>query len=323
MSNFRKGVRQIRFHLPQSRLSLDRLASKFALALTIMPLLLVVLIFIALLLRTLPILQVKSIFELLTGQVWQPFQGQFGFYPFIMGTVWVTLVAMIISIPVCLLSAIYLSEYARPAVRSFSKPLLDLLAGIPSVVYGVWGVVTIVPWVKNMLAPLLSKWLGFMPLFALNNPTGFSVLSGGIILAVMIAPFVIAVTYEIMSSIPSGLREASLALGATRWQTIKHVLLPKAASGIFAGIVLGASRALGETMAVLMVVGNVPKTPTSLFDAAYPLTALIANNYGEMLSIPLYDAALLGSMLILLGVVIVFNVFSTLVLRHVTEGWAK
>jgi len=286
-------------------------------------LLLVVLIFIALLLRTLPILQVKSIFELLTGQVWQPFQGQFGFYPFIMGTVWVTLVAMIISIPVCLLSAIYLSEYARPAVRSFSKPLLDLLAGIPSVVYGVWGVVTIVPWVKNMLAPLLSKWLGFMPLFALNNPTGFSVLSGGIILAVMIAPFVIAVTYEIMSSIPSGLREASLALGATRWQTIKHVLLPKAASGIFAGIVLGASRALGETMAVLMVVGNVPKTPTSLFDAAYPLTALIANNYGEMLSIPLYDAALLGSMLILLGVVIVFNVFSTLVLRHVTEGWAK
>jgi phosphate transport system permease protein len=323
MSNFRKGARQIRFHLPQSRLSLDRLASKFALALTIMPLLLVVLIFIALLLRTLPILQVKSIFELLTGQVWQPFQGQFGFYPFIMGTVWVTLVAMIISIPVCLLSAIYLSEYARPAVRSFSKPLLDLLAGIPSVVYGVWGVVTIVPWVKNMLAPLLSKWLGFMPLFALNNPTGFSVLSGGIILAVMIAPFVIAVTYEIMSSIPSGLREASLALGATRWQTIKHVLLPKAASGIFAGIVLGASRALGETMAVLMVVGNVPKTPTSLFDAAYPLTALIANNYGEMLSIPLYDAALLGSMLILLGVVIVFNVFSTLVLRHVTEGWAK
>jgi len=323
MSNFRKGARQIRFHLPQSRLSLDRLARKFALALTIMPLLLVILIFIALLLRTLPILRVKSIFELLTGQVWQPFQGQFGFYPFIMGTVWVTLVAMIISIPVCLLSAIYLSEYASLAARSFIKPLLDLLAGIPSVVYGVWGVLTIVPWVKNMLAPLLNKWLGFMPLFALNNPTGFSVFSGGFVLAVMIAPFIIAVTYEIMSSIPSGLREASLALGATRWQTIKHVLLPKAASGIFAGIVLGASRALGETMAVLMVVGNVPKSPTSLFDAAYPLTALIANNYGEMLSIPLYDAALLGSMLILLGVVIFFNVFSALVLRHVTEGWAK
>jgi phosphate transport system permease protein len=316
-------MRQIGFPLPQSRLSLDRLARKFALALTIMPLLLVILIFIALLLRTLPILRVKSIFELLTGQVWQPFQGQFGFYPFIMGTVWVTLVAMIISIPVCLLSAIYLSEYASLAARSFIKPLLDLLAGIPSVVYGVWGVLTIVPWVKNMLAPLLNKWLGFIPLFALNNPTGFSVFSGGFVLAVMIAPFIIAVTYEIMSSIPSGLREASLALGATRWQTIKHVLLPKAASGIFAGIVLGASRALGETMAVLMVVGNVPKSPTSLFDAAYPLTALIANNYGEMLSIPLYDAALLGSMLILLGVVIFFNVFSALVLRHVTEGWAK
>jgi phosphate transport system permease protein len=316
-------MRQIGPLLPQSRLSLDRLARKFALALTIMPLLLVILIFIALLLRTLPILRVKSILELLTGQVWQPFQGQFGFYPFIMGTVWVTLVAMIISIPVCLLSAIYLSEYASPTARSFIKPLLDLLAGIPSVVYGVWGVLAIVPWVKNMLAPLLNKWLGFMPLFALNNPTGFSVFSGGFVLAVMITPFIIAVTYEIMSSIPSGLREASLALGATRWQTIQHVLLPKAASGIFAGIVLGASRALGETMAVLMVVGNVPKSPTSLFDAAYPLTALIANNYGEMLSIPLYDAALLGSMLILLGVVIFFNVFSALVLRHVTEGWAK
>jgi phosphate transport system permease protein len=133
----------------------------------------------------------------------------------------------------------------------------------------------------------------------------------------MVAPFIIAISYEVLQAVPRGLREASLAIGATNWQTIKYAVVPQTLTGLLAGIVLGASRALGETMAVMMVVGNVARVPTSIFDPAYPLPALIANNYGEMLSIPLYDAALLGAALILLVVVLVFNIISTLILHRI------
>jgi phosphate transport system permease protein len=283
-----------------------------------LPLVIAIAMLIALLARARPILEAKPLWNLLTGQTWKPLQGEFGFFPFIVGTVWVTTVAMVLAVPPCLLTAIYLAEYAQPAVSTVTKPLIDLLAAIPSVVYGVWGVVVIVPWVEDSIAPFLGKWLGSsIPLFAVNNPTGFSILAGGIVLAVMVAPFIIAVTYEVMQTVPEGMREASLAVGATRWQTIRYAVLPRARAGIIAGVVLGSSRALGETMAVLMVVGNVAKVPTSIFDAAYPLPALIANNYGEMLSIPLYDAALLGAALILLLIVLIFNIIATLALRTV------
>jgi phosphate transport system permease protein len=300
-----------------SRRGQDRLAGRIFFITALLPLVLLVLIIIALLLRTRPILEIASLKDLLTGRVWQPLQGKFGFYPFILGTVWVTLVAMVLAVPACLLSSIYLVEYAHASTKAVMKPLVDLLSGIPSVVYGVWGIVAIVPWVQNTLAPFFRRWLAPIPLFAVNNPTGFSVLSGGIVLAVMVAPLIIAVTFEVMQAIPEGLREASLAIGSTRWQTIKFVVLPRALPGIMAAIVLGFSRAFGETMAVLMVVGNVPKAPTSIFDAAYPLTALIANNYGEMLSIPLYDSALLGAALVLLVIVLLFNILSALVLNHI------
>ncbi len=302
--------------LPRRRTK-DWLAGKAFSALATLPLVIGIAVLIALIGRTWPILQTHSFWGLLTGQIWKPLQGEFGFLPFIAGTVWVTTVSIILAVPPCLLTAIYLAEYARPAVRTVTKPLIDLLAAIPSVVYGVWGVVVIVPWVEDYISPFLGRWLGgVIPIFATDNPTGYSVLAGGIVLAVMVAPFIIAVTYEVMHTVPEGMREASLAVGATRWQTIKYAVLPRALPGIIAGVVLGSSRALGETMAVLMVVGNVVKIPTSIFDPAYPLPALIANNYGEMMSIPLYDAALLGAALILLLIVLVFNIISTLILRH-------
>jgi len=301
-----------------SRRQRDRWAARLFLTATILPLALVLLMLGALLARTWPILRTQPLWQLLTGHTWRPLRGQFGFYPFIAGTVWVTVVAVVMAVPPCLLSAFYLVEYAQPFVRSVAKPLLDLLAGIPSVVYGVWGVVAVVPWVQEVLAPTLGRWLGFLPLFAPNNPSGFSVLAGGVVLAAMIAPFIVAVTYEVLISVPNDLREASLAVGATRWQTVKHAIAPCVLPGLVAGIALGASRALGETMAVLMVVGNVAQVPSSIFDPAYPLPALIANNYGEMLSIPLYDAALLGAALMLLLMVILFNAAATLVLRHFT-----
>jgi phosphate transport system permease protein len=299
-----------------SRKAKDRLAGRIFFTITILPFTILVLMLIALALRSAPILQTATLWELLSGRTWKPFQGLFGFYPFIAGTMWVTAVAMLLAVPPCLLSAIYLAEYARPKVNAIIHPLLDLLAGIPSVVYGVWGMVAIVPWVQR-LAPQASRYLGFIPIFANSNPTGFNILAGGIVLAVMVMPFIIAVTYEVMRAVPAGLREASLAVGATRWQTVKYALIPQTLPGIIAGVVLGASRALGETMAVMMVVGNVAKVPGSIFDPAYPLTALIANNYGEMLSIPLYDAALLGAALVLLLVVLIFNIISTLILRKI------
>jgi phosphate transport system permease protein len=267
--------------------------------------------------RAAPILQDNSLVELLTGRVWHPTQGLFGFWPFISGTAWVTLVAMLLTTPVCLLCALYLSEYARPRTTRAVKPLLDLLAGIPSVVYGVWGVLAIVPLVQR-LNPAIEGSLGFLPLFVSDNPTGFSVLTGAIVLAVMVTPFIIAVTYEVLRAVPQELRQASLAVGATHWQTVKHAVLPQALPGIIAGCVLGLSRALGETMAVLMVVGNVAQAPASIFDPAYPLPALIANNYGEMMSIPRYEAALMGAALVLLVVVLGFNLLSAMALRRLT-----
>ncbi|MEW5870458.1 MAG: phosphate ABC transporter permease subunit PstC [Chloroflexota bacterium] len=294
----------------------DRLASVAFFIVTAFPMVILLAILIALMVRSWPILQAKSLAALLFGRTWRPLQGEFGFFPFIAGTFWVTIMAMILAVPPCLLSAIYLAEYCRPRTAAIVKPLLDLLAGIPSVVYGVWGMVAIVPWVQRS-APQISKVLGFMPLFEVNNPTGFSILAGGIVLAVMVAPFIIAVTYEVLQTVPDGARQASLAVGATRWQTIRHAVLPQTMSGIVAGVVLGASRALGETMAVLMVVGNVAKVPSSIFDPTYPLPALIANNYGEMMSIPLYDAALLGAALVLLLIILFFNITSTLALRHI------
>jgi phosphate transport system permease protein len=218
------------------------------------------------------------------------------------------------------LTAIYLAEYAPPRTRALFKPFIDLLAGIPSVVYGVWGMLTVVPFVEKVVAPILNRRLGFIPLFRTDNPTGYGILAGGLVLAVMVFPIIISVAEEVIRAVPQGLREASLAMGATRWQTVKHVVLRRAMPGVMAAVVLGFSRAFGETMAVLMVVGNVAQVPHSIFDAAYPLTALIANNYGEMMSIPLYDAALLGAALILLLVVLIFNVASRLVLLRLVRS---
>jgi phosphate transport system permease protein len=282
--------------------------------LTLAATLLVPVIAVALFLRARPILAAVPLKDLLLSTAWHPLKGEFGFYPFIMGTLWVTGVAMVLAVPPSLLTAIYLAEYAPAWFRAVAKPLIDLLAGIPSVVYGVWGMLTIVPLVEKTVAPVLNRALGVLGLFRIDNPTGYGVLAGGLVLAVMVFPIIIAVAEEVIQAVPQGLREASLALGATRWQTIRNVVLRRAWPGVMAAVVLGLSRAFGETMAVLMVVGNVVQVPHSVFDAAYPLTALIANNYGEMMSIPLYDAALLGGALILLLIVLAFNTASRLVL---------
>ena len=299
-----------------SRARTNRAAQRTFFIITLVPVALIIIVAAALVVRSYPILNSYSLSDLLLGETWRPNNGEFGFRPFILGTLWVTTVGVLLSVPPCLLVSIYLAEYAHNRTRTIAKPILDVLAAIPPVVYGVWGLLSIVPFVDDVLAPLSERWFGSFSIFAVTQPTGFGILAGGIVLAVMIAPLIISVIFEVLSTVPNDLRHASLAVGATQWQTIRTVVLPQVLPGIVAAIVLGASRALGETIAVLMVVGNVPNIPTSVFDSAYPLPALIANNYGEMMSIPLYDAALLGAALVLLVVILIFNILSTLVLQR-------
>jgi phosphate transport system permease protein len=303
----------------RKRQAKDRLARRLMIAVTLAVVLLLPLIAVALLMRSRSVLTTVPLADLLFGTEWNPTKGAFGFLPFILGTVWVTVLALIIAVPPSLLTAIYLAEYARPRLRAVVNPIIDLLAGIPSVVYGVWGVLTVVPFVGKTLAPTLDRYLGVVPLFRNTNPTGYNILSGSLVLAVMVFPFIIAVGQDVIYAVPQGLREASLALGATRWQTVRKVVFRRAWPGVLAAIVLGLSRAFGETMAVLMVVGNVAKVPHSIFDAAYPLPALIANNYGEMMSYPNYEAALMGAALILLLIVLAFN----LAARAVLVRWIR
>lgn len=277
------------------------------------PLFLLLVMVIGFVLRIQPLLEHSTVWEILSGTQWRPSAGEFGLLTFISGTLSVTLLALLLAVPLCMLASLYLVEYARRRALTAILPVIDLLAGIPSVVYGVWGLLVIVPLVPRLSA-FVQPWLGSIPLFAANNPTGYSILSGGIVLAVMISPIIISISIEVLRTVPEGLRQGSLALGATRWHTIKKVVLPRALPGLIAAVVMGLSRAFGETLAVMMVVGNTPLIPSSIFDPGYPLTALIANNYGEMLSVPLYDSALMGAALLLLVIVIIFNLGAALVL---------
>ncbi len=178
-------------------------------------------------------------------------------------------------------------------------------------VYGLCGVLVIVPFVR-----MLGEFLGKLT-------TGYSLLSGGLILAVMVTPFVISVSVEVLRMVPDQVRESALALGATKWETVKHVVLKKARRGLIAAVVLGFARAFGETMAVLMVVGNVAEVPSSIFDPAYPLPALIANNYGEVMSIPLYDSALMSAALILMVLVALFSLTAHYTLLTTGGRWEE
>ena len=200
MTTFKLALRQRLF----PRRDQDRNGSRVLFVLTLIPIILLIGIGAALVIKTIPIINAQSLPELLGGTVWKPMKGLFGYLPFISSTLWVTLLALVLAVPPCILTAIYLSEYASNAVRSFMRPVLDLLAAIPSVVYGVWGMLVIVPWVQNKVIPFAKSFPNGFPLLESKNPTGFSILSGAIVLAVMVAPFIIAVTHEVVINCPRG-----------------------------------------------------------------------------------------------------------------------
>ncbi|MCW3083918.1 MAG: phosphate transporter permease subunit PstC [Bacteroidetes bacterium] len=287
------------------RIVKDKAVKNIFLLLTVSSVLLVVLIFIGLYYKSVPILHSTSLSHLLFSSEWKPSKAQFGFAAFIAGTLWVTLIAIVIALPLSLLCAIYLSQYAPRRLTRFLNPLIDLLSGIPPVVYGVWGVLVVVPFIQEHVAPHFVEY-----------SSGYSVLAGGVVLAIMIFPLIINILGEVFANVPKELSEASLSIGATQWQTIKYVLLKKSRPGIVAAVVLAISRAFGETIAVLMVCGNIPESPHSVFDSCYPLPALIANNYGEMMSVPLYDSALMFAALILFVIIFLFNAGSRIILNR-------
>jgi phosphate transport system permease protein len=258
--------------------------------------------------KAIPILDQVSLGEILWSNEWQPSSGKFGFFPFIFSSLIVTAIGLILMIPFGLFPAIYLTQYASPRTLKVMRSVIDILAGIPSVIHGVWGVLIVVPLVAEYIAPVFGK-----------NTTGYTILAGGIVLAIATLPFVLHMLLEVFRSIPVELKEAALSLGATYWETIKKVILRKAFPGIIAAFALGVSKAFGETIAVLMVVGNIVQLPKGVFDAGYPLPALIANNYGEMLSIPMYDSALMFAALLLFIIVLIFNFFSRLAIQRTTQ----
>ena len=193
----------------------DRFAGGVMAALSLLVVALAVLMVVALAMRSRPLLDVQPPGKLLASSEWHPLQGEFGFLTFIAGTVWVTLLAMALAVPPCLLCAIYLAEYAPRRLREIVKPVVDLLAGIPSVVYGLWGILMVVPFVRDVLAPLADRHLRAIPLLRADNLTGYGILASGVVLAVMVFPVIISVTQEVIRAVPNGMREAALALGAT------------------------------------------------------------------------------------------------------------
>lgn len=265
---------------------------------------LIIVLFAGLVFKSAPILEKHSLSNLLFSSEWKPMKDQFGFLPFILSTIYVTLIALTIAVPLSILTSVYLVEFAPKKYLKLTLPLIDMLAGIPSVIFGIWGVIIIVPFIREYLGPAFGY-----------ETSGYCILSGGIVLAIMVFPIMIHMMMEILKTVPKELHEATLSLGANKWETIKFVVLRKALPGIVATVILGFSRAFGETIAVLMVAGNVVKSPTSVFDAGYPLPALIANNYGEMLSIPMYDSALMFAALILFIIIFGFNVLSGIILK--------
>jgi phosphate transport system permease protein len=253
----------------------------------------------------------------LTGRDWKPAESIFGALPFIYGTIVSSLIALVISVPISLGIAIFLTEQAPKRIATPISFMVELLAAIPSVVYGLWGIFVLAPFIRDYLGVFLEKYLGWLPLFQ-GRLTGIGMLTGGIILALMTTPIITAVVRDILEVVPQQQREAALALGATKWETTL-IVLGNAASGIAGAVVLGLGRALGETMAVTMVIGNSPQITASLFEPAYTIASVLAANFAEATD-KLYLSALIEMGLVLFLVTFVVNAFAKLLIMSVARG---
>jgi phosphate transport system permease protein len=249
--------------------------------------------------------------------VWDPVGEQFGGLTFLYGTLVTSLIALFLAVPIGLSMSIFLSELSPEWLSNPISFMVELLAAIPSVIYGIIGIFILVPWMRNSGEPFLKSTLGFLPFFK-GTPYGVGMLTAGVILAIMILPFIISVSREVLLAVPSTQREAILSLGATRWEMIWVAVLPFARSGIMGSVFLALARALGETMAVTMVIGNRPDIKLSLFEPAYTMAAVIANEFTEATS-DFYIQSLIEIGLILFIVTILIHALARLLIYSVTS----
>ncbi len=255
-------------------------------------------------------------FSFLTGRLWNPIKGNFGALPFVYGTIVSSLIALLISVPLSLGIAIFLVEQAPYYVARPLGFLVELLAAIPSVVYGLWGIFVLAPFLRVHVEPPLERWFGWLPIFQ-GTITGIGLLTGGVILAIMVTPIISAVVRDVLAAVPSSQREAAQALGATKWETTRVVLI-NGAPGIAGAVILGLGRAIGETMAVTMVIGNRPQISASLFEPSYTIASVIANEFTEATQ-DLYLSALVELGLILFLVTFVVNAIARILVWRVTR----
>ncbi len=309
---FRRGTRRVRKDPPASRWgdALFRLGSGSAAVVLLVLLGLIVLVL------TLNAWQSMGTFGLafLGNRIWDPNTNQYAALPFIYGTVVTSAIALLIGVPISLGIAIFLVELAPPSIRAPLTYVVELLAAIPSVVYGLWGVFVLVPVMANYVDPALQGALGFLPIF--QGPIyGYGLLTAGVILAIMIIPTVASISRDALLAVPQNQREAALSLGATRWESTRLAVLSYARSGIFGAIILGLGRAFGETMAVTMVIGNANEIPVSLFGPAQTISSLIATNVLEAQG--LQASAIIELSLVLLLVTMLINIFARVMVWRV------
>lgn len=244
-------------------------------------------------------------FSFLKGTTWDPNSGEFGALPFIYGTCITSFLALLIAVPMGVGAAIFLAELAPPRISSLMTFLIELLAAVPSVIYGLLGIFVLIPLMRQYLVPALKAVFGFLPIFG-GVFYGVSVLSAGIVLSIMVVPFIISVSREVLLAVPTDQREAALALGATKWEATWDIVIPNASTGIIGSVFLALARSLGETMAVTMVIGNTPQIAASLLAPGYSIAAVIANEFTEANG-DLYVSSLIFLGLVLFGLTIVIN----------------
>ncbi len=255
------------------------------------------------------------------GHEWDPVNGNFGAVPFIFGTLVSSFLALLLAVPLSIGVAVYITEMCPQRLRAIISFLVELLAAIPSVIYGLWGIFVLAPLLREYVEPFLAKTLGWTGLFG-GPMYGLGMLAAGIILAIMVVPVVASITREVMTAVPQNQREAVLALGATRWEMIRMGVLRNARIGIVGGVILGLGRALGETMAVTMVIGNRPEVAKSLFAPGYTMASVIANEFSEATG-DLYLSALVEIGLALFIVTLIVNALARLLVWSITGGTAR
>ncbi len=263
-------------------------------------------------------IQTFGVFGFLSSTAWNPVTKEFGVLPVMVGTLVSSLIAILLAVPVALGIAIFVTQMAPPRIGGPVAFLVDILAAIPSIVYGLWGFFVMVPWIRSSLAPFLINYLGWLPLF--RGPSfGVSMLAAGFILAIMIIPIISAVAREVISQVPQAQKEGMLALGATQWDTIRRVVIPYARAGIMGAVILGLARALGETMAVTMIIGNAHKLTWSLLQPNSTMASIIANEFTEA-TYSLYTSALIHVGLVLMVIALIVNVLARLLVWSVARA---